>query len=389
MNLGNEPDMPLDNSDPIPKPPWNQAAIWTGASFFALVRILKNNGFRVHPSSWAWCMVDLAFGAANSSLGVIQSLVYGARVKRVQFEHDPLFIIGHWRTGTTLLHELLSLDPRHTYPTTFQCFLPSHFLLSERFLKRWSGFTLPPSRQFDNVSVGWDQPQEDEFALCSVGMPSPYGTIAFPNRPPQNREYLELDSVTPRQRERWKRVLGRFLQQVHYRKPGRIVLKSPTHTFRLPILLEMFPNARFLNMVRHPLAVFQSTMRLWKSLYTLHGYQKPNFEGLDEQVFATFIRMHVRLEATRTLVPQGRFLDLRYEDLVGDTVKTMRSVYEGLELGDFEAVRPSIEAFEKEHADYRSHQYAPTSELEHEVFRRWKPYYERYGYTGSPANKID
>lgn len=381
--------MPTDNDERFPKQAWNQAAIWTGASLFALVRILKRNGFRVHPSCWPGCMVDLAFSVANTGLGVVQTLVYGARVKRIQLEHDPLFIIGHWRTGTTLLHELLALDPGNTCPTTFQCLVPNHFLLTERFLKSWSGFTLGTDRQVDRVPMGWDRPQEDEFALCNLGIPSPYATIAFPNRPQQNQEYLEVDAVPQRGRERWKRALQRFLQRVCHRKPGRIVLKSPTHTFRLPILLELFPNARFLNTVRHPLAVFQSTIRLWKSLYAKHGYQKPNFEGLDEYVFATFARMHDRLEATRSLVPQGRFLDVRYEDLVTGTVDTMQRIYERLDLGEFESARPAIEAYAQEHADYQPHQYAPTPDLEREVFQRWKPYYERYGYTGSPANKID
>jgi len=375
--------MPLDKDEQFRRPPWTQAAIWTGASLFALVRILKNNRFRVRPGRWHECMADLSLATANAGLGVIETLVYGAGVKRVQLEHDPLFIIGHWRTGTTMLHQLLALDPGHTCPTTFQCFSPNHFLLTERFLKRWCGFALPASRQFDNVRMSWDQPQEDEFALCNLGIPSPYATIAFPNHPPQNQEYLDLDSVSRRQRERWKRTLRHFLQKIRYRTPGRIVLKSPTHTFRLPILLELFPNALFINMVRHPLAVFMSTMRLWKSLYVMYGYQKPNFEGLDEHVYATFSRMHERLEATRTLVPQDRFLDVRYEDLVSNTVDTMQRIYEHLGLGDFEAVRPAIEAYTKEHADYQSHQYAPTSDLERDIFERWKPYYEKYDYRAS------
>ena len=41
----------------------------------------------------------------------------------------PVFVIGHWRAGTTLLHELLVRDPRHTYPNTYDCFGPNHFLL--------------------------------------------------------------------------------------------------------------------------------------------------------------------------------------------------------------------------------------------------------------------
>ena len=45
-------------------------------------------------------------------------------------------IIGHWRSGTTMLHELLILDPRHTFPNTYQCFEPLHFLWTEWFVPR-------------------------------------------------------------------------------------------------------------------------------------------------------------------------------------------------------------------------------------------------------------
>ena len=60
--------------------------------------------------------------------------VYGGAVARTPIRHAPLFIVGHWRTGTTLLHELLILDPRHAFPTTYQCMEPNHFLLTERLV---------------------------------------------------------------------------------------------------------------------------------------------------------------------------------------------------------------------------------------------------------------
>ncbi|MBN1853822.1 MAG: sulfotransferase [Pirellulales bacterium] len=372
--------MALENEDCFRKPPWNRAGIWTGANLRALWRILKNNRFCVHGSCWPECLVDLAFAGVNSGLGILQAMVYGASAGRVRLATDPLIILGHWRTGTTLLHELLALDPRHTCPTTFQCFLPNHFLLTDRFVKRWSSFVLPPSRLFDSLQMGWDRPQEDEFALCNMGIPSPYATIAFPNRPPQNQDYLELDSVPRRQRDCWKNGLRRFLQQVLYEHPGRLVLKSPTHTFRLPMLLELFPNACFIHMVRHPLAIFMSTMRLWKSLYVMHGYQKPDFEGLTEYVFATFQRMHARLETTRSLVMKDRFMDVRYEDLVGNPIDTIQRVYSYLKLGEFNTVRPAIEAYSTRHSNHRPYPHSPTSDLANEVFQRWKPYYEKYGY---------
>ena len=103
------------------------------------------------------------------------------------------------------------------------------------------------------MASGWDRPQEDEFALCNMGVPSPYLTISFPNRPPQCDEYLDLAGLSPRRRERWKRGLMWFLKCVTLRQPKRIVLKSPQHTCRVKTLLEMFPRARFVHIVRNPL----------------------------------------------------------------------------------------------------------------------------------------
>jgi hypothetical protein len=277
----------------------------------------------------------------------------------------------------------LALDPRHNYPTTYQCFVPNHFLLSEPFLKSWTGFTLPANRPPDQMQMGWDLPQEDEFALCNLGVPSPYATIAFPNHPPQNQEYLELETVSDHQRQRWQQTLLRFLKQLRYKRPGRIVLKSPTHTFRVPVLLEMFPNAKFVYLARHPEAVFLSTRRLWKSLYSTHGYQAPDFTTLDEHVFSTLARMHDRWEATRGLIPPGNLVEVRYEDLVADIVGQTSGIYEQLDLGDFETVRPAMEKYLADRADYRASRYDPPAELKREIYRRWQPYYERHGYQPS------
>ncbi len=349
--------MDADRETSFPRLSWSEAAIWMGADFFALVRLLRRNGFRVHPTYVPGCLCDLAFGLLNTGLKGIERLTIQPRAGPVEPHQRPIFVIGHWRTGTTLLQELLALDPRHRCPTTFECFVPNHFLLSEKFLKSWTGFLLPRHRPTDNVAMGWDRPQEDEFALCNLGIPSPYLTIAFPNRPPQFQQYYDLEEVGDAERLRWKRALLGFLRQLTWKRPGRLVLKSPPHTFRLPLLNEMFPQAAFLHIVRNPYAVFPSTLRLWKSLYAAHGYQRPTYAGLDQQVFETFSRMHARLEATRGLIEPSRFYELRYEDLVRDPVGQMRAIYQRLSLGDFAPVEPLVQAYATSHADYQTNRY--------------------------------
>jgi hypothetical protein len=318
-------------------------------------------------------------------LRFIQNALYGTAVRKTPIRQAPLFIIGHWRTGTTLLHELLILDDRHAFPTTYECLAPNHFLLTEKVLTPVLGWMMPSRRPMDNMAAGFDRPQEDEFALCMLGQPSPYRTIAFPNHPPQDQDALDLQGLSPRRLLRWKRAFLRLLQQLTYKNGGRrLVLKSPTHTARIRVLLELFPDARFVHIVRDPYVVFPSTVNLWKTLYETHGLQKPTFWGLEEYVFDTFTRMYDRLEEDRQLVEPRRFYELRYEDLVRSPLEEVRKLYDQLELGEFERVRPRLEQFLASQSGYKTNRYRLEPGLRDEITRRWGNVIRRYGYAAEP-----
>src|SRR5262249_34117712 len=159
-----------------------------------------------------------------------------------------------------------------------------HFLVSQWMAHLFLRWMLPSHRPMDNMAVAWASPQEDEFALGLLGQPSPYLTIAFPNHPPQGLETLDMETMPQRKREEWKQALLGFLKRVTYRDPRRLVLKSPTHSCRIPTLLELFPDAQFLHIVRNPYVTFPSTVKLWRALYQTHGFQVPKFRGLEEYV---------------------------------------------------------------------------------------------------------
>lgn len=361
---------------------WWSPRIWVGSDFFGLWRLLVRNRFRVSPTHIHIALLDLCFSVGHTTLRGLQSLIYGRAIERTEVQ-PPIFILGHWRSGTTLLHELLILDSRHTFATTYQCLEPNHFLLTERIVSRWMRFLLPDKRPMDNMAFGWDRPQEDEFALCNLGVPSPYCTIAFPNHPPQYQEFLELEEVEPSQLAHWKHGLMHFLKHITYLNPKRIVLKSPPHTARIKVLLEMFPDARFIHIVRNPYVVFPSTVHLWKRLYGTHALQNPTFEGLEEHVLETFVRMQSRLEATRHLVDPARFCELKYEDLVADPMAQMRRIYEHLNLGEFENVEPAFERYFEDAKDYQTNRYEIKPEMRERIRQHWGEFIEKYGYDDS------
>jgi hypothetical protein len=356
--------------------------MWHGCDHFGWLRLLWRNHFAVHPAyAYIACIVTgVSFG--HTVLRYLQDAWYGSKLERTPIRHPPLFIIGHWRTGTTLLHELLILDERHNSPNGYQCLEPNHFLLTERLLSRAFAWMMPERRPMDNMKVSFTRPQEDEFALCMMGQPSPYLTIAFPNHPPQDQEALDPERLPPRARAAWKKAFVGFLRRLTFRDGRRLVLKSPTHTSRIPTLLELFADAQFVNIVRDPFVVYPSTINLWRALYRTQGLQCPHFLGLEEHVLSTFCYLYDRLEATRHLVPSGNFHELRYEELIADPVGQMRRLYEALRLGSFETVRPRLETFWSEQAGYQTNRYPPPSdELRARIASRWGKVIERYGYS--------
>src|SRR5260370_39949700 len=132
-------------------------------------------------------------------------------------------------------------------------------MLSEELVAKYMAFLRPASRPMDNMKIGFDRPQEDEFALCLMGAGSPYETIAFPNRPPQRQEFLDLVNVSPTQLRRWRRCFKYYLRTLTCKVRKRLVLKSPPHTARIPGLKQNVPAADCIGTEPGPLVVYPST----------------------------------------------------------------------------------------------------------------------------------
>ncbi len=105
-------------------------AFGTGCACRGWFSLLARNRFASLPVRIAMAVLIAALSLVNGLLWLIQTMPVGRKIDRTKIEHDPIFVIGHWRSGTTLLHELLVRDPRHTYPDTYACFAPNHFLVS-------------------------------------------------------------------------------------------------------------------------------------------------------------------------------------------------------------------------------------------------------------------
>lgn len=357
---------------------------WDGMTARAWLRLLARNRFAVSPDRWPMAAVITGVSLFNSGLARLQSARLGSQIARVSVEPQPIFILGHWRSGTTLLHEYLVLDQRHTSPDTYQCFMPSHHLVSRNVLAPLVGLLMPKKRPMDNMAAGWERPQEDEFALCNLGVPSPYLDIAFPGRP-QHPEYLTLEGLSAEAIERWKRSLIWFLQTVMLRDPRRVVLKSPPHTGRVRVLAELFPEAKFIHITRDPYVVFPSTVNLWQRLTRDQGLCRSEEGRWTEYVFENLVRMYGAFERDRRLLGSSQLAEVRYEELTADPIGEIGRIYEQLELGGFEVLLPRLREHAVQQSDYQRNRYSISAAMEAEIASRWGDFIERYGYRGAQA----
>ena len=358
--------------------PW-QATIWTGMRFSPWWRLLCRNRFDVAPLRIPRACTITALSVFNSCTSLVQRVLYGRRIAATQIEPAPLFVLGHWRTGTTLLHELLAADERNVCPTSLECFTPEHFLVL-RCLAPLLRFMLPARRPMDNMNMGWRIPQEDEFALSIMGHPSAYEAIAFPNRRPRQLQHMALDDLTPEQLAERNQAYMKFLRTVLYRRPGRLVLKAPPNTCRVEHLSSMFPEARYVYLVRDPRVVIPSTIHLWRSLYYSLGMQQPDYESLEDNIFERFVLLHERFERSRPHIPEHRLFQLSFETLIRDPVAQLHKLYDHLELGEFAAAEPAIRQYLDSIAGYQMGRYTVSDRLAERIERELGAYTRQHGY---------
>lgn len=370
---------------PYADSPWH-ARFWMGFGLPAWSRFLRLGLRECAGDAWPMILLYSLLSPLNSILGLVDDLLEPDLSRLAPAPDGPLFVIGHWRTGTTLLHELLAADPAAVAPTTYQCMAPLHFRFTQEAAPRLLPFLMPDRRPMDAMPAGWDRPQEDEFALAALGVPSPYLAFAFGR--PVDPEYLDLEGVPAPAVAAWGRALRNFVDRVRSKAPGRrLVLKSPPHTARIRRLLEIFPGARFLHLVRHPARIFPSTLHLFRELHRVHRAGPPGWPGLEELVLATLPRLYAAFDRDRPSIPPGRYHLLRYEELVADPVARLGEAYDRLSLGDSTPVAAAATARLAQLRDFPRNAFPAEPSRDARVLERWGAYAAAYGY--GPLGRSD
>jgi hypothetical protein len=352
---------------------------------------------RVHPAYIPRLLLVVATSVVSSPLRMLERVRYGDRIRAVRLPAAPIFVIGHWRSGTTHLHNLLSQDPALGCVSMYQAMVPNCSLVAERWLKPLLAAIVPPKRPMDDMVWPVDAPQEDEIPLAKLTPYSFYMRSLFPMESADLfRRYVLLDGSPAGVAREIAAKYRRILQVATLRACGRrLVLKNPVNTARIRLLLELFPNAKFVHTVRCPYEVFASTVHLHARVLPLTTLQHVPRTPSSSIILSIYEDMMRRFLDDRDRISPGNFVEVRFENLERDPLGELRRVYDTLGLPGFAQAEPAMRAYVDSQRAYQKNRLALSAQDRRHVTARWAFAFRAFAYAsdaeaadGSPTGAL-
>lgn len=404
-----------------------------GICFPQWMSILRN---RYHQIEWSIYWPRILFisfmSILNSTMGLLDHFLYGKRVENTEINQRPVFILGHPRTGTTLLHSLLALDSEQfSYCSTFCAGFPSCFLWFESIGKILFKGVIDDTRPMDNVKLDFDLPQEDELATNNMSAgTSPYMPLFFMQQEPEFRPFYAFDddgahgnndqndnsrndellepSAIAEARKVWTDSFLRLLRKLTVRDENqrgstendrhrRLILKSPVHTARIKLLSQLFPDAQFIYIHRNPYDVFRSAAHMADTTYWYTYLNTPSNEEITEFILRQYEILYDRYEQGRKRIQEDsicdddddttkrrtqQLIEISYDDISQRPIDTAQKIYGELGWDWTPQYQKRLESELGEHRSYEKNRHKELDpSLKAMINKRWGPSFERFGYT--------
>jgi hypothetical protein len=316
----------------------------------------------------------------NSRFHKQEMAEYSTAIDQAQVR-EPIFILGHWRSGTTLLHELLAMDSQFGYPNLFEISRPQTFLVREPVIEKQAASAPPIKRPMDNMQVTYRSPGEDEPALAMMSLRSPTISWMFPRYEDRYDRYLTFRDAPVDDIERWKTSLNCFLRKLTVKYGRPLLIKSPAHTARLGLLAEMFPDARFIHIARNPFSVYQSSLKLYDTAVKGSYLHNPVDGSVQPGILRRYKDMYDAYFEQRKFIPTDRLYEIKFEDFEKDKLDGLKKVYEYLRLSGFAQAEPIYQKYLAGIDGYKKNVHKPIDgPWRSQIIREWARSFDEWGY---------
>lgn len=338
--------------------------------------------FRVAPKAFPRLAGVLALSLLMAPFRVWERVRWGRTISRTRLPDEPLFVIGHWRSGTTHLHNLLSADARFGCLTNLHATIPESFLSWERPARWLLSRVVPARRPMDNMSLGLDDPQECEIALSKV---DPHTFYAHLLNPRDMRDQFEssilLQSVTEQERRKFADRYVRLVRKVTISSGDRpLVLKNPANTGRLQLIHEAFPECRFVFIHRNPYDVFASMQHFYETLFPMLQMQGTSENAITELILEGYVALHSMYLDQRAKLGSNRVVEVGFDELEQGPIDVARHVYMHCNREFSEPAEAAMRTYLESVRGYQKNPYMLPATTIQQINDRWAFAFDRWGY---------
>ena len=364
---------------------WASDQLVTGVELPQWLRILQEGEWNISAEYAHRLAFITGLSGLTTALGRLDDARYGRKLAMRDVSPTPLFILGHWRSGTTHMHDLLGRDPNHTFTTLYQVIFPTSFLSTQRIGPKLLKGALPEHRSYDNMAMGWFEPAEDEIALMKIHGMSFYGALMFPDAFAKYEKYIDFLEATEEERVTWKRSFEWFIKKVNYGSGGkRVIVKSCPHSARIRMILDLWPDAKFVHIHRHPYRVFRSMLHMRSKVDWENFLQRPQQAFLDMRRQHTADigeRVFTRLIEDKELIPPENLIEVPFHEFVGgNQLGWLERMYSQLGMPDWDRYKATITPYLDSLKGYRTNKLELDQDLKDLVWDRWRIVFDTYGY---------
>lgn len=320
----------------------------------------------------------------SSPLRICEQARSSQSVNHQVIKEPPVFIVGHWRSGTTYLHNLMSLNADFSYVSTLQAWAPELFLTNRRLIAPILEWMTPDTRPMDNVKLALDHPQEEEFCLANISPLCFYHGWYFPRSMKSCFErFVLFKDISPEALTTWKKAYMKTLKLAVLNADGRrLLIKNPANTGRIKVLLELFPDAKFIHIYRNPYVVYFSTQRLYSKLLPVVTFQNFDQKDVDENIFTFYRQIMNKFALEKELIPPENLIEISYEDLVAQPIQALSRIYNQFDIAEFDYWKTVFEDYVVNQSSYQRNQYtSQDSQTIQKIYDQWHFTIDQWQYS--------
>lgn len=307
----------------------------------------------------------------NEPFRIAEADKFSEKVNNTVIENPPVFILGHWRSGTTFLQNLLVRDTRFGYLNVVQSLNPHTFLSREHIYRDEFQET---KRFMDNVKLSWNAPSEEEVALGLVAPGSFWHGYYFADRFDYFfHTYTLFQGISEQELNKWKEAYLFLIKKLTLRYDHKpLLLKNPPNTGRIRVLLDLFPNAKFLHIHRNPFEVYESRIAQYETAVVFKALTAITKEQWEDQVFRYYKELIVQHFEQRKFISPENYYEISFHDLKANPIFTTRTIYTKLGLPDFSQVEGTFKKYLEGIASYEQNTYDFAPAVIEKVSKNWE-----------------